>query len=110
MSFTIVATGLWDFPFGAVCPFELDHFGPFGMWKNRELLLPNCIEDHVSDLGRRYACLDGGLECGQTGLHFRVIVTGLLHSPGTLGVGDVYAHKSWAEHRYFDERVPLLQC
>ena len=50
---------------------ELDHFGPFGMGKNIELLLLNCIEDHVSDLERRHASLQGGLECGPTGFDFR---------------------------------------
>jgi hypothetical protein len=97
---------LWIFHSEQFVRSESDHFGPFGMGKNIELLLLNCIEDDVSDLERRHACLDGGLECGQSGLHFRGhrdrFVT-QLRGPVTLGVGDICPHKPWAENRYFDE-------
>src|SRR5579862_7127518 len=39
---------------------EPDHFGPFGIGKNIKLLLPYCIEDHVSEFSRSHACVDGG--------------------------------------------------
>ena len=91
---------------------ELNHFGLFGMGKNIELLLLNCIEDHVSDLERRHACLDGGLKRGQTGLPFRGqrdrFVT-QLRGPVTLSAGDICPHEPWAENRYSDERVSLLE-
>ena len=92
---------------------ESDHFNPSGMRKNVELLLPNCLKDRVSDLKRWHACFDGGLECGQPGLHFRChrdrFVTQLL-GPATLGVGDIGPHKARAENRYSDKRVALLKC
>ena len=91
---------------------ELNDFGPFGMGKNIELLLPDCVEDHISDLEGSHACLHGGLECGQTGLHLwghRDRFVTQLRGSMTLGVEDICPYKSWAEDRYFDERVPLLK-
>src|SRR5947209_13491827 len=59
---------------------EPDHLGPFGIGKNIELLLLNCIEDQVSDLERRHAGLHGGLECAKPAYLSGVIATGSLRS------------------------------
>ena len=40
------------FEFEQLVGSKLDHFGPFGMGKNVELLILDCLEDHVHDLLR----------------------------------------------------------
>ncbi len=91
---------------------EFDHIRPFRMRKNIELLLSNCIKDHVSDLPRRHTRFYGSLECSQTDLHFRCHHNRLVlqfRGPMTFRVRNICMHKPWAQNRYFDERVSFLQ-
>lgn len=81
-----------------VCP-EPDRLEPFGVGKNVEPVVSDGVKDRFSDLERRHAGVQSGLERGQTGLHFRGhrdrFVAQLIR-PVAFGSGDIRPHQSGA--------------